>query len=505
MASPSINHGDIGETTADTAVLRFLNTDAARFLALVVLFTFPAFVFFRNFYMTDPDFGWHLRAGEWILNHHGVAWTDPFSSYGAGKPWHDYSWLFDIFFALLFRWLGFVGLLLVELAFRVTIPAFIYRLARLTGAGFWISTITAALAAYSMFSIYAPRPGMFTIVFLSIELQILFSALLDGKGRAMLFLPILFWLWASIHIQFIHGLIVLAFFASEPIFNFLLRYKPKTAALPTASIFVFLGSLVATLLTPYGWHLYSTVFVYARQKQIYKVISEMMALNFREPFHFALLALVLVAAALIGWSRELRPLYLVLFAFASIVGFRSIKDVWLIAIVSVGLIAASWRSIKGPAAMSPRFSPRNRLALAVCIIAVLAVAWRRYDVTNMWIEMGLAGKYPEAAAQFIEKNHLQGPLYNDFSSGGFLIWRLPSILVSMDGRTNVHGDDRVKAYSDSLRGMPGWEKDPDLATANLIIWPTKSPLVELLRCDSRFRQVFTDPQATVFVRRGFYK
>jgi hypothetical protein len=231
------------------------------------------------------------------------------------------------------------------------------------------------------------------------------------------------------------------------------------------------------------------------------VISEMMAINFREPFHFALLALVLSATFLMGWSRGLRPLYLVLFAFAAIIGFRSIKDVWLIAIVSVALIAATWRVVDSSSATSARFSPRNRLALAVCILAVLTVAWRRYDVTNMWIEMGLAGKYPEAAAQYIEKNHLQGPLYNDFSNGGFLIWRLPSIPVSMDGRTNVHGDDRVKAYSDSLRGMPGWEKDADLAVAKLIIWPTKSPLVGLLRCDPRFQQVFTDPQATVFVRR----
>jgi hypothetical protein len=71
----------------------------------------------------------------------------------------------------------------------------------------------------------------------------------------------------------------------------------------------------------------------------------------------------------------------------------------------------------------------------------------------------------------------------------------------MDGRTNVHGDDRVRSYHDSLVGKPGWEKDPDLARANLIIWPAKSPLAGLLRCDARFKQVFEDPQAVVFTRR----
>ena len=135
------------------------------------------------------------------------------------------------------------------------------------------------------------------------------------------------------------------------------------------------------------------------------------------------------------------------------------------------------------------------------MVAVVAVAWRRYDINTSWIEMSLAGRYPEAAVRYVEAHHFEGPLYNDFTSGGYLIWRLPSIPVSMDGRTNVHGDERVKAYADSLRGLPGWENDPDLARANLIIWPAKSPLAGLLRCDARFKQVYIDPQAAVFVRR----
>ncbi len=227
----------------------------------------------------------------------------------------------------------------------------------------------------------------------------------------------------------------------------------------------------------------------------------MLAVTFRQPFHFVFLFLVLGAAMALGWSRELRPLCLLLFAFAAAIGFRSIKDVWLLSTISVALIALSLRTAETRLESVRALSPRHQLALAVCVLAVLSVAWRRYDVSNTWLEMGLAGKYPEAAAQYVEKNHLQGPLYNDFASGGFLIWRLPSVPVSIDGRTNVHGDERVKAYSDALRGLPGWEKDPELATAKLVIWSTKSPLVGLLRCDTRFRQVFSDPQATVFVRR----
>jgi hypothetical protein len=480
---------------------RTLENDSVRFLVLLVVFSFLAIKYLRDFYMSDPDFGWHLRAGQWIWANHGVPRTDPFSVYGADKYWCDYSWLFDILFAQLYRAFGLMGLAFVEVAARVAIPALIYRLSRKLNPSFWLAATTTVMAAYSMSSIYAPRPGMFTVAFFAIEMELLFGALLDGKFSRLFWLPPLFLLWACIHIQFVHGLIVLAMFAGEPILNSILRYKPETPPLPLKSVRIFVGSVLATLLTPYGWHLYSTVFVYAGQKNIYSSISEMIAMSFREPYHYVLLFLVLGAALAMGWSRKLRPLYIGLFAFACLVGFRSIKDVWLVAIVSVALIAASLREAKEEAPSVSGFSLKNRLALAVCVLAMIAVACRRYDVSNSWIDLGIAGRYPEAAVRYVERNHLEGPLYNDFTSGGFLIWRLPGIRVSMDGRTNVHGDERVKTYSDSLRGLPGWEKDPDLAAAKLIIWPTKSPLIGLLRCDSRFQQVFSDPQATVLVRR----
>src|SRR5207249_11491916 len=43
----------------------------------------------------DPDIWWHLRTGQWIIEHHWVPATDPFSAYGMGKPWVAYGWLLD--------------------------------------------------------------------------------------------------------------------------------------------------------------------------------------------------------------------------------------------------------------------------------------------------------------------------------------------------------------------------------------------------------------------------
>jgi hypothetical protein len=80
---------------------------------------------------------------------------------------------------------------------------------------------------------------------------------------------------------------------------------------------------------------------------------------------------------------------------------------------------------------------RERPIVALWVTAWLVIAYRRSDVSNSWLEMQVVGSFPEGASQFIEKHHLNGPLFNDFNRGGFLIWRLPQLPVAMDGRTNV--------------------------------------------------------------------
>src|SRR5215475_614062 len=248
--------GEAGPIPKATATWRsglssFLDKPTVQFLALVALFTFPAVLYLRDFRMTDPDFGWHLRAGQWILSNHTVPFTDQFSKYGLDNriAWYDYSWLFDIFFALLYKAFGLLGFAYLEVAVRVAVPIFLYRMASRLGLGFWPSALLTALGAYSLTSIYAPRPGMFTIIFFILELQILFCALQTKRYGAIYWLPLLFWFWANIHIQFIHGLIVLGVFVCEPILNFFTRYRTAEETFPKKLMWVFPASVLATFLT----------------------------------------------------------------------------------------------------------------------------------------------------------------------------------------------------------------------------------------------------------------
>ncbi|HEX3375401.1 MAG TPA: hypothetical protein VHS29_00985, partial [Candidatus Acidoferrales bacterium] len=61
-----------------------------RMAGMVAIYSLLALVFIRNFHIGDPDIWWHLATGRWILQHRAIPMTDPFSSYGMGKPWIAY-------------------------------------------------------------------------------------------------------------------------------------------------------------------------------------------------------------------------------------------------------------------------------------------------------------------------------------------------------------------------------------------------------------------------------
>ena len=74
----------------------------------MVLYSLPLIALSQP--VLDPDIWWHLRTGEWVVEHGGVPATDPFSTFGHGHPWVAYSWLFEILVFGIFRAFGLVGI-----------------------------------------------------------------------------------------------------------------------------------------------------------------------------------------------------------------------------------------------------------------------------------------------------------------------------------------------------------------------------------------------------------
>ncbi len=452
----------------------------------------------------DPDLWWHLRTGQWIVEHGTVPRVDSFSAYGMGKAMVAYTWPFDVIVYGVYRAFGLVGIVLFTALLSLLIAVALHKLVRRFALPFGgeILLIACGLAALGLV-LNHPRPWLFTILFFILELDLILTAQRSGNSRPLWLLPPLFVVWANVHIQFSYGLFLLGLATLEPLIDKISLPSPMKSATKSIPFYqllqVLIACFVATLVTPYHAHLYSTLINFIRQTGFFQVIVEAQPLPFRETYSWMVLFLALGAACSLGWQRNVRPFPFLSLAAGAFLSFRGRRDLWFIVIVAVPIIATSFST----SCSTQRFSlTKLRVALVTgtVILALIVIGWKR-NISEANLESVVAEWYPVAAAAVVENRGYQGPLFNEFGWGGYLMWRLRSMPVNIDSRGHVHGDERVVRSMETWLGWKNWHSDPELVSARLVIAGTQTALASLLRLDSRFELVYEDKVAAVFVAR----
>lgn len=473
-----------------------IREQVAHALVVAALFAAPVLVCMRIAGIADPDVWWHLRTGEWIQAHHWVPHTDPFSSFGAGKPWAAYSWLCDDLLLAFFNHSGLAGIMLYTATVAMAITVALYHMVQRRQADFMVQIVVTCAAWWAMMPLYTPRPWLFTILLYTIELDILFHARRTGKTRELLFLPLIFALWANLHIQFIDGLLVLGMVMAESIAA---RWWSacETRLRPKWIVPIFLACVVAPIANPYGWNIYGIARELATQPGVLDKILELLALPFRSAANYMVLAFALVAAYCLGRERKVIGFEMLLLVLGALLAFRSRRDMWLLVISAAAIIAAS---IPASEENRRRLSRFGAAVVAAGTALYLFVGLHLMKPDNARLKSLLAEALPVDAVEHIQAKGYAGPLYNTYDWGGFLIWQL-RMPVAIDGRAALHGTERIDRFSATWNGEPDWIKDPELAKAGVVIGPIKAPLTQLLRMDPRFELAYQDKLAAVFVAR----
>ena len=465
-------------------------------LILAMLYSFPVFVCARNATVADPDIWWHMRTGEWILRH-GFPHTDPFSVFGADKPWAAYSWLFDLIVFKLHQWLGLAGIVTYTAAIVAAITFALHRMIRRLHPDFTISLLLTLAACVCMEHTWTPRSWQFSVLFFVLEVDLLMQAQRNGRKRALWLLPVLFAVWANVHIVFLYGLAVLGIALAESV---LARWwKIGEVRIGTGQIgAVFLASAVATLANPYGCGLYVAAYGLEAHQSVLSQVSEMMSLPFRDIGDYCVLLLTLSAVAMLARARRRHVFEMGMLAFGGLISFHSQRDVWVLVIAAAAIVAGEVARVEKPRSLVQPF------AVPVAVLATAAAApllFMAMQVDNGALEATLAEKMPVRAVNFVKQKGLAGPLFNDFNWGGFLMWNL-RVPVSMDSRApSVWGGQITAESIATWNGLPGWNCNPDLRNARLVIGPVEAPLTQLLRTSSGFDLAYEDQVAAVFVAR----
>jgi len=444
----------------------------------------------------DPDLWWHLRTGNWIVSHRAVPWRDVFGRYTLGQPWLDYTWLFDVLVASVYRVKGLSGILAFTGTSMLACVACVYgllskRLSQRYALGM------SALYLVSVLPVATPRPWLFSMILLTLVLCLLLRAGEQNRPYALGWLFPLFAVWANLHVQFVYGLGLLVLFCVVASLPDRWSGTDRDLLLPRApwwwaSLALAVGS---TLLNPYGWRIYQVVRLYALQKTAMAAVEEMHALAFRSVTDWAALALFCMAVGSFAWSHKRSVLLPALLLAGGWCGFHTERDVWFLAVLSVAVIALALREKGAP-------NPLNRwqVGMALLLAAGIYAAQLHWgDLSSQELQKAVDRSFPEKASQFIEAQAFPDPLFNPYDWGGYLMWRLPGRLVSIDGRAQLYGDEGLYRFIAAQAGTPGWRSNPELQRARTVLTERESPLASLLRLDPAYKVVFEDPVAVVFV------
>lgn len=492
-----------------------------------------AYAFFAGFRtVSDPDLGWQIATGRWIVQHHAIPSVDVLSYTGAGRPW-IYPFLSQVVLWAVSAAGGYTLLTYLTIAGCVgTIALMLWR-------GQKITMVLAALAVPLIAERTPARAELFTEVLLAAFTGLLWSYHRNGKGRLSL-LPLLMVLWVNLHQGFIAGIAMCVAYAALECEDLLsVSYRAAARTRLRAAAPWLLATVAATLINPWTYRNYlgmvnflpvqSTRWIMELNSRSITWDSLRAALAWREPgsavWWMVLAAGLGVLAAL--WQRRFVPAAIL--AFSIYANFHSVRLVGPFAIVTVILGGSILESAVARLRQTEgwkRLAARQRVRLTSCaaagfILFALFLGVRVWDLVTDRAYMrdssqlssfgtGPGRWMPEGATSFILRHRLPGNVFNEYTTGGFAVWKLgPAYPDYVDGRGDPFPDvffrwmELLNAPLDS----PVWREEAarrNIKTLLLSMDHTYGSAVPMLgsMCGSQnWRPVYMDAQAAVFVLR----
>ena len=426
---------------------RFLTKRTLFFTGIYILF------FLWSLYTLDPDFGWHLRAGQYFLTH-GVPATDIFTFTAPDFPWVDHEWLSDIFVSLIYQVGSFWLLAAIYAGMWTTAVALVSR------------KVPSAIILAGVIAIM-PFAGVRALTWSALLLALLYRILHAKQTKWQLLIPPLFLVWANVHGSFLIGI----------------AYGGWVMVQRRSWRLCVLGciSLAFTFVNPYGYHVYTEIFRTMLDGNLSANIVEWQ--RFALPIAAAPYALLWVALMVYVNQRRWRE-YITFDTLLFVWSCLSMRMTPLFVLMSLTSIPSLIRRLAStiPKPDLPRATRLARRGLQLLVVVCLLVP----ILSSMLTRTGI--RYPVQAVTYLKANPCKGNIFNSYNFGGFLIWQLPDTKVYIDGR------------------MPSWKHDGKdyMATYNQVLADKSVRDTEFSRFDIRCAVIEnTSPLYSELQREGW--
>ena len=483
----------------------------------------------------DPGVGWHLKTGEYIARHGEIPASDPFLAAAISRPWVCDQWLSDLTLFSLYH-LGSWPLLYVSvlLLYSATYFLVLYPCTRRL-SGTCLGSVLGVFLAFKLGLVhFILRPVVISFLFfiltytLSFRIYRALSPAMfrsrEGLRRALnlresglsergvlIFLPLLFLVWANMHPSFGMGLIVLAILCAALLFDSLLarRAAPSSIVELLRSNRVPLALLllcsIVTLGNPSTWGLHRSIYALMNSELFMSMHMEWLSPALGDPAteFFIIVAGGIVLLLLLGgyprWGT-FEPLLLLTFFILNLQATRFFPFFGIAAAIPLGdllmqlkhsrfLMRFPWfpRVVLAFERLEQRETRSYGGGLLVplgLIFLLLTLVMGRLPLFNA--EYGpSSSKYPYAAmdktrelAALSKQIILAAPA----EWGGFIaLYGAQNIKAIIDDRNVLLGEEFYRTYFAQVNSSADWFSYFKNKAVTHMLYPPNSPLAKSAR------------------------
>lgn len=472
--------------------------------------------------ISDPDFFWHLKTGQWILQNKALPVVDPFSL--APPPADDLRasfilssyWLSQVIYASLYSVWGWCGIALVRVGLVGAMAALFASRCDLRQPA---NVCLLLLGAVQMLEVYpVERPQMFSFGCFMVLLVLLdrYSDQVENNGKPVLIavlVSVLMLVWSNLHGGYLVGQVTLMLFLVMEGVKFLHpALSPLALRRYGGLVMIVFAGLAASSINPNSFNNARSLlgigefnmFQDANNIEYYSSLRIL-----REYRDYTVLVnwlmIALVTLRTVASLHRLNITWLVLLAGTAYMGCLHVRYMPFFLVASLLFLGKSHCS-----------GTINTLFKTILIVTALVVVFwftrgeTRYFKPFFRGEWGVDREFPVKAADFVAQHDLKGPVFNPYLWGGYLLWRLgPEKKVFCDGRQLVAARTWEWMTSNAIAGTgePYWKglfRKHGIQTAIVPITDPSgqiNPLMVSLRMDKELVMVFAKDNSAVFVRR----
>lgn len=432
-----------------------------RMLVFALVMVILAGIFYKPIF--SYDIWLHLKMGEYIAEHDYVLpEADPFSYTTEGKSLILHEWLSQLILYFVHKAFGFSGLRIMRVLLELAGLALIFRAALRLCGRFPAAFLVLLATAYLYRTRYLMRPELFSLLFFTM----FYTWFITAHRRATVLHYVLFFivcvLWINLHPFMIFTGIVIAVLSAARIAVKLRPFNEwfRGTDLPFDPNILLLLFLAASLMNPYGYHIYGYVFdttpiVKELIREWQSIFVFLQADTFKSVTGGVLAFPLIMKGSVIGitiaflgllagsyvrkirWSIE----DILIGLLMTYMAITAARFAWLL-FVPILLIVKYGRLHIEKDGVPARFGPVMSAALWVAV-SICSVYWAKEGYLRIPYNLGHeieVNNYPDVPVRILRETNLTGRLYNPAAWGGYLAYHLyPGYKIFLDTDTYLHG------------------------------------------------------------------